>query len=126
VSIVEHHVSPERKSIDEKGNRRENEDMSSYVWLDEDGWPYPDTESEFSSQTSAFDVDDDVLCLQASSSHVFDTLNPLERQIIQARYGLGGQPVRSMKQLVADLGMARSDLRQALGSGLEKLRLQLR
>ena len=51
--------------------------------------------------------------------------DPLERQIITAHYGLDGQPARSMKQLHADLGVPRADLRQALGTGLAKLRSEL-
>ena len=45
--------------------------------------------------------------------------------MISARFGLGGVPIRSMKQLHADLGLPRADLRQALGSGLDKLRMRL-
>ena len=54
-----------------------------------------------------------------------DRPEPLERQVISSRFGLEGMPVRSMKELLADTGLPREDLRQALGSGLEKLRTQL-
>jgi len=97
--------------------------MSSYLWPSEDGWPYPDQEGEqidFSNE-----LDDDIVSLRASPSRLFDTLDPLERQVISARFGLGGVPIRSMKQLHADLGLPREDLRQALGSGLDKLRTRL-
>jgi hypothetical protein len=45
--------------------------------------------------------------------------------LIASRYGLGGTPIRSMKQLHSDLGLPRDELRNALGSGLAKLRTQL-
>jgi hypothetical protein len=40
-------------------------------------------------------------------------------------YGLGGRPVRSFQQLHDELGVPDVDLRNALGSGLGKLRTQL-
>ena len=97
--------------------------MASYVWPSDDGWPYPDTEGE----TIDFDgsIDDDVLSLRATPAHLFDGLDPLERAVIASRYGLDGGPARSMKQLQTELGVPRSDLRQALGSGLAKLRVSL-
>ena len=97
--------------------------MSSFVWPNDDGWPYPDSEDE----TVDLDgwIDDDVLSLRATPAHPLDGLSPLERSVIAGRYGLGGSPLRSMKQLQADLGVPRADLRQALGSGLAKLRVQL-
>jgi len=54
-----------------------------------------------------------------------DRHSTLERQVIESRFGLGGAPVRSMKQLQADTGMPRANLREALGSGLGKLRSHL-
>jgi DNA-directed RNA polymerase sigma subunit (sigma70/sigma32) len=48
----------------------------------------------------------------------------LERTVISARFGLSGQPVRSMKQLHGDLNLPRADIGQALGTGLAKLRRQ--
>jgi DNA-directed RNA polymerase sigma subunit (sigma70/sigma32) len=96
--------------------------MSSY-WPTEDGWPYADAGPEEADLRG--EPDDDLLTLTARSTHVYDGLEPLERQVISARFGLGGAPVRSMKQLHADLGVPRADLRSALGSGLAKLRDQL-
>ena len=97
--------------------------MSSFFWPSEDGWPYPDTEGE--TIDLAGGVDDDALNLRAAPPHLFDHLDPLERQIITAHYGLDGQPARTMKQLHTDLGMPRADLRQVLGAGLAKLRSEL-
>jgi len=96
--------------------------MSSYVWPSDDGWPYPDTTREVVDLGA--DLDEDLIWLRMRP-HLLDGLDPLERQVIAARFGLGGQPVRSMKQLLAETGVDRSELREALGSGLAKLRLSL-
>lgn len=96
--------------------------MSSY-WPTEDGWPYADSGREEADVWA--EPDDDLMSLTAPPPHLYDRLEPLERQVISARFGLGGEPIRSMKQLHADLGVPRADLRQALGSGLAKLRDQL-
>ena len=96
--------------------------MTSY-WPTEDGWPYADAGPEEVDPRG--EPDDDLLTLSAPSGHVYDRLEPLEREVISARFGIGGTPVRSMKQLHADLGVPRADLRSALGSGLAKLRDQL-
>jgi DNA-directed RNA polymerase sigma subunit (sigma70/sigma32) len=96
--------------------------MSTY-WPTEDGWPYADVEQEEADLGAEYD--DDLLSLRAGPPHLFDDLDPLERQVIESRFGLGGAPVRSMKQLQHDTGMARADLREALGSGLGKLRSHL-
>jgi DNA-directed RNA polymerase sigma subunit (sigma70/sigma32) len=96
--------------------------MSSYVWPSDDGWPYPDTEREtidFSGE-----VDDDALSVRLTPT-LLNSLEPLERVLIASRYGLGGTPIRTMKQLHSDLGLPRDELRSALGSGLAKLRTQL-
>ena len=83
--------------------------MSSYLWPNDDGWPYPDSVDEWADQ--AGDIDDD--------------LDPLERTVITSRFGLDGAVPRTMKELHNDLGVTRADLRQALGSGLAKLRTHL-
>ena len=96
--------------------------MSSYVWPSDDGWPYPDTAREVVDPDA--ELDEDLIWLRMRP-HLIDALDPLERKVIAARFGLGGEPIRSMKQLLADTGVARSELREALGSGLAKLRLNL-
>jgi DNA-directed RNA polymerase sigma subunit (sigma70/sigma32) len=96
--------------------------MSSYVWPNEGGWPYPDTERELADLDG--EIDEDALSVRLTPS-LLNSLDPLERVLIASRYGLGGTPVRSMKQLLADLGVPREQLRTALGSGLAKLRSEL-
>jgi DNA-directed RNA polymerase sigma subunit (sigma70/sigma32) len=91
--------------------------MSS-EWPTADGWPYADAGPE--EIDVGAEADDDLLSLEAP--HLFDDLSSLEREVIDARFGLRGTPVRSMKQLHSDLGVPRADLRVALGSGLAKLR----
>ena len=96
--------------------------MSSFVWPNDDGWPYPDTGRE--EEDLSDEYDDDALSIRAPA-HIFDTLDALEQAVIRARYGLDGSPERSLKQLQSDLGVPRTELRDALGSGLSKLRSQL-
>lgn len=96
--------------------------MTAY-WPTEDGWPYPDTAGELADLES--ETDDDLLSLRIPLPHLFADLDPLERQVIGSRFGLNGEPVRTMKELQLDTGRCRADLRSALGSGLAKLRSHL-
>src|SRR6202521_2779873 len=96
--------------------------MVTSYWPTEDGWPYRDSGPELEDPDA--ELDDDLLSIRVPALHLLDRLNPLERQVIAAHYGLSGPP-RTMKQLHADLGIPRADLRDALGSGLTKLRSQL-
>ena len=96
--------------------------MASFVWPAEDGWPYPDPESDTVDLESG--PDDDLLTLVAPG-HVFDRLDPLERTVIESRFGLHGMPVRTLKQLHRQLGVPREQLRSAMGTGLAKLRATL-
>lgn len=96
---------------------------ASYVWPSDDGWPYPDEASEMADVAGG--VDDDALALRTAAPHLLDGLEPLERQVITARFGIGGAEVRTMKELHEELGLPRADLRAALGTALEKVRAQL-
>jgi DNA-directed RNA polymerase sigma subunit (sigma70/sigma32) len=98
--------------------------MSSYLWPSEDGWPYPDGGTPELIDPEA-GVDDDALLLKTAPAHLFDSLEPLERHVITAHYGLDGSPPRSMKELHVELGMTRAEVRQALAAGLAKLRSDL-
>ena len=97
--------------------------MSSYLWPNDDGWPYPDSVAELADPDAG--ADDDALLLKAAPAHVFDSLEPLERQVVTAHYGLDGSPARSMKELHVDLGITRAEVRAALAGGLAKLRTNL-
>jgi DNA-directed RNA polymerase sigma subunit (sigma70/sigma32) len=96
-------------------------DVSVY-WPTEDGWPYQDGRPEAADPNG--ELDDDLLSVRLPAAHLLDHLDPLEREVIAAHYGLSG-PARSMKQLHADLGLPRAELRTVLGSGLAKLRAEL-
>ena len=97
--------------------------MTTFVWPTDDGWPYPDSAPDLVDLEG--EADDDLLNVIAATSHLLDHLSPLERQVVRARFGLGGYPELSMRELIAETGLPRSDLRDALGSGLAKLRTQL-
>lgn len=97
--------------------------MATFVWPAEDGWPYPDDTAETTDPSS--DLDDDLLSLIAGSAHLLEELEPDERQVVTAHYGLDGRAPRTMKQLRNEMGMSRAEVRHYLGSGLEKLRRRL-
>lgn len=97
--------------------------MSQFIWPAEGGWPYPDAEAEVVDLTSS--PDDDMLALEHDEPQMLARLDPLEREVLTARFGLGGAPVRTMRQLHHDLGISATDLRLAMGSGLAKLRAEL-
>lgn len=97
--------------------------MRTFLWPAEDGWPYPDTDFEVADPDG--EVDLDLVALHAGSDHLLDGLDELERQVITAHYGLAGAPACTMKELHTQTGIPRAALREALGSGLCKLRAQL-
>lgn len=95
--------------------------MSSF-WATDDGWPYADTVDDLADLDGG--PDEELLSL-LTSHHLLDGLDETERNVVAARFGLGGRPVSTMKELQATTGMPRDVLRSALGSGLEKLRVNL-
>ena len=96
--------------------------MRSYLWP-EDGWPYPDSKAELPDLDS--NIDEDAVLLRSMGTGLFEFLEPLERRVITARYGLDGSPPRTMKELHHDMGLSRVELREALAGGLAKLRASL-
>jgi len=97
--------------------------MRPFLWP-EDGWPYPDSKRTELADPDAT-IDDDAMVLRGMGKHLFDFLDPLERQVITAHYGLDGTPPRTMKELHHETGLPRAELREALGAGLAKLRVTL-
>ena len=96
--------------------------MRPYLWP-EDGWPYPDPKTEQPDPAAA--IDDDAMVLRGMGTKLLEFLDPLERQVITAHYGLDGTPPRTMKELHHDTGLPRADIREALATGLGKLRVTL-
>jgi DNA-directed RNA polymerase sigma subunit (sigma70/sigma32) len=101
--------------------------MRTYLWPGDTGWPTPDQEVDEPLDVIDLDaeIDLDALALHAPPPHLFDGLTETERTVLGARFGIGGQPVRSMKELHTDLDLPRHELREALASALAKLRDQL-
>ena len=98
------------------------------MWSSEEGWPYSDVDTdddELDMVDHDADVDDDLVSIHVTGTHVFDGLTDLERQVVEARFGFDGGPGRSMRELQHDLGVPRSELRHALGDGLAKVRSHL-
>ena len=97
--------------------------MRPYLWP-EDGWPYPDTKrTEVPDLDST--IDEDAMVVRGMGKRLFEFLEPLERQVITAHYGLDGSPPRTMKELHHETGLPRAELREALAAGLAKLRTTL-
>ena len=96
----------------------------SYLWPNDEGWPYPDAVDPELVDPEA-GVDDDALLLKAAPPHLFDHLDPLERQVVTAHYGLDGGAPKTMKELHTELGITRAEVRTALVNGLTKLRIHL-
>jgi DNA-directed RNA polymerase sigma subunit (sigma70/sigma32) len=98
-------------------------------WPSDEGWPYPDADAgiDLVEEPADFDAvsDDDLVSLHAATPHLFDDLDPLERQVVSARYGLDGLPPRTMRDIQHELGLPRPELRTALGGGLTKLRARV-
>ena len=92
-------------------------------WPSDEGWPYADGDGATAETT---ELDDELVSLHAAAPHLFDDLEPVERRVVSARFGLDGGPVRSLKQLQQELGLPRDDLRLAYTEGLAKLRRHLR
>ena len=95
-------------------------------WPSDDGWPYADAAPD---EPDLVDPDggpdDDVVALHVTGRHLFDDLEPLERTVITARFGLDGAPTRTMRELQHETGLPRAVLRTALGDGLAKVRTRL-
>ena len=92
------------------------------LWAAEDGWPYPDALGDFVDL--AGEADDDLLSVTVDT-HLLDSLDPLEREVVSAQFGLRGHELRTAAQLHDDLGLSDATIASALGSGLEKLRIHL-
>lgn len=92
------------------------------LWSVEDGWPYPDALGDLVDVGG--EADDDLVAVRVDT-HLLDSLSDLEREVIAARFGLRGHPVRTMSELGADLGIEGDDLDSAYRHGLEKLRIHL-
>ncbi|HZT68036.1 MAG TPA: hypothetical protein VFA11_19795 [Acidimicrobiales bacterium] len=98
--------------------------MVKFIWPSEDGWPYPDVDDDVVDPD--WSEDDDLMSLRVTPAGLMSGLDSDERDVITARFGLDGRPPRSLKQIEAATGMAPGDLRHLMGSGLAKLRTQLR
>ena len=83
--------------------------------------PDPD---ELDVEDPAASFDDDLVALHASGTHLFDGLDPLERQVVAGRFGFDGRP-HTFRELSAETGLPQSQVRRALGHGLAKMRTRL-
>ncbi len=102
--------------------------MQRFVWPSDDGWPYPDGEAETREELdlTVSDADIDSLSLNVElghlrdgSTHLFDDLSALEREVICREFGL------SWESSTSTMSVPRVEQEAALQSGLGKLRAHL-
>jgi DNA-directed RNA polymerase sigma subunit (sigma70/sigma32) len=105
------------------------DDPDDARWPSDAGWPYPDDDEHAGDLHDPADPDaesdDEILSLHGLGAHVLDGLSDVERAVVAGRFGLDGGPPRSMKELQADLGLSRAELRPILGEALAKVRHHL-
>ena len=101
--------------------------MATYLWPGDPGWPTPEDDAVDVPDLVDLDaeVDLDVLSLHAPPPHLLDGVTPLELAVLRGRFGLGGEPVRSVRRLHDELHVSEPAVRHALSSGLAKLREHL-
>lgn len=58
--------------------------------------------------------------------YVHKFLTPKEEQVIKLRYGLGGQPPKTLHEVGKIMGLTRERIRQIEQKGLDRLRTKLR
>jgi DNA-directed RNA polymerase sigma subunit (sigma70/sigma32) len=87
--------------------------------------PEEDALEPYDAADVAAELDLDALSLHAPPPHLFEDMTSAELTVLGARFGLGGQRVRSMKELHTELDLSRQELRTALASALDKLRARL-
>jgi DNA-directed RNA polymerase sigma subunit (sigma70/sigma32) len=97
--------------------------MATASFANDDGWPYADTGRELADPVS--EPDWDLLSLHTDSAGLLAQLDPVERSVLVARFGLGGGQAQSMKDIRRTTGLDHDEVRAALGSGLAKLRAGL-
>jgi DNA-directed RNA polymerase sigma subunit (sigma70/sigma32) len=98
-----------------------------FDFLDEGGWPYPDTDDLVDLRDREpvdlrTDADDDLVALHALTPRALGSMSRVERAAVVARFGLDGGAPMTMTELRAALGLSRDRTRTALADGLDKLR----
>ncbi|HYD10408.1 MAG TPA: hypothetical protein VEA78_09915 [Acidimicrobiales bacterium] len=101
--------------------------MATYLWPGDPGWPSPSAEEDDAVDVVDLDaeIDLDALSLHVPPPHLLDDVTPLELAVLRGRFGLDGEPVRSVRRLHDELHVSEPMVRHALDSGLAKLRAHL-
>ena len=101
--------------------------MTTYLWPGDTGWPTPEEDELEPLDQVDLDAEPDLdaLALHAPPPHLFEDLTESERFVLDARFGLEGARVRSMKELHTEMELSRQELRELLASALMKLRERL-
>lgn len=98
-------------------------------WRSDEGWPYPDVDELDGTVHDPADLDaepdDALLALHGLGTHLLDGLSPLQRSVLAGRFGLEDGRPRSMRELQAELGLERQQLRFLYGDAMAVVRHRL-
>jgi hypothetical protein len=104
-------------------------DGDDAAWPVDSGWPYPDRDELDGDLHDPADLDadgdDELLSMLTLGPHLLDGLSEREQAVLTGRFGLDGRPPRTMRELQAELGMPRAELRPLLGDAIAKVRHHL-
>ena len=104
-------------------------DPDDVRWRSDEGWPYPDVDELEGTVHDPADLDaepdDALLALHGLRPHLLDGLSPLQRAVLAGRFGLDGRDARTMRQLQAELGLDRAQLRFLYGDAMAIVRHRL-
>ena len=87
----------------------------------DEGWPYPDGAPEPEADE---DIDLDILEVRVDR-HLYDALDPKERAVLLARFGLLDGRARPMKELAREHHLTHTQVREVLETALAKIRARL-
>ncbi len=103
---------------------RKQQVVRSFDWPAEQGWPYGDDDEGQEALAEEPGADGDAFVERARRTvHVgLEHLRPDQRWLVSARYGLEGEPERSLRELSAETGRPSDELRFTIDDALDKLR----
>ena len=94
--------------------------LNETIDIDKDGNPLTWGDIIATEDTIAEDLDVKLRCARAVSI-IKNDLSPRERQVISMRYGIGGMPAVTQREVAAKLGISRSYVSRIEGAALKKL-----
>ena len=111
-------------ALDGRGRERDNCNMMRpFDWPAEQGWPYGDDDGE-DAVADFEDAAGDASAERARRTvHLgLEHLKADQRWLVSARFGLEGEPERSLRELSIETGRPSDELRFTIDDALDKLR----